>query len=112
MATTTSSPTGEDIKASSVILSDEKPASSSPDFDNEPSKELSEKGGDQILDPQPSSDPNDPLNWSWAKKHLFLIIVACTAFLPDYGSSTGAITNLVQPAYVLILSYLLAYKLY
>jgi hypothetical protein len=49
------------------------------------------------LNPQPSSDPNDPLNWSLLKKHLFLFIIAVTAFLPDYGSSTGAITNLVQP---------------
>lgn len=103
---TTPSPTGEDIKASSVILSEEKPSPSSPDFDNETSKEVSEEGGDQTLDPQPTSDPNDPLNWSSAKKHLFLFIVACTAFLPDYGSSTGAITNLVQPAYVSIFIYL------
>jgi hypothetical protein len=22
-----------------------------------------------ILDPQPSDDPNDPLNWSWREKH-------------------------------------------
>ena len=49
------------------------------------------------LSPQPTSDPNDPLNWSVIKKHLFLFIIAITAFLPDYASSVGAITNLVQP---------------
>lgn len=53
--------------------------------------------GHTILSPQPSTDPNDPLNWSVFKKHVFLFIIAITAFLPDYGSSTGAITNLVQP---------------
>ncbi|KAI9730962.1 MAG: hypothetical protein M1818_008037 [Claussenomyces sp. TS43310] len=53
--------------------------------------------GQIVLDPQPSNDPNDPLNWSVFKKHLFLFIIAITAFLSDYGSSTGAITNLVQP---------------
>lgn len=53
--------------------------------------------GHTLLIPQPSDDPNDPLNWSSFKKHLFLFIIAITAFLPDYGSSTGAITNLVQP---------------
>lgn len=56
--------------------------------------------GSTILVPQPSSDPNDPLNWSVMKKHVFLFVIAVTAFLPDYGSSTGAITNLVQPAFV------------
>ena len=55
------------------------------------------RDGHTLLIPQPSDDPNDPLNWSSFKKHLFLIIIAITAFLPDYGSSTGAITNLVQP---------------
>jgi hypothetical protein len=53
--------------------------------------------GHTLLIPQPSNDPNNPLNWSPFKKHLFLFIIATTAFLPDYGSSTGAITNLVQP---------------
>lgn len=67
--------------------------------DDEPSTPTnSEKhDGATALNPQPSSDPNDPLNWSVLKKHLFLFIIAITAFLPDYGSSTGAITNLVQP---------------
>jgi hypothetical protein len=49
-----------------------------------------------ILIPQPSEDPNDPLNWSWFKKHLTLIIISATAFLPDYGSATGAVALLPQ----------------
>lgn len=28
------------------------------------------KDGKTVLIPQPSDDPNDPLNWSWKKKHV------------------------------------------
>ncbi|KAK9436368.1 MFS transporter [Metarhizium brunneum] len=52
--------------------------------------------GNTILIPQPSKDPNDPLNWTWGKKHLFLFIIAATSLLPDYGSATGAVTLLPQ----------------
>ena len=41
--------------------------------------------GRTVLIPQPSEDPNDPLNWSKFRKHLILIIISMTAFLPDYG---------------------------
>ncbi|KAH8758521.1 major facilitator superfamily domain-containing protein [Hyaloscypha sp. PMI_1271] len=54
--------------------------------------------GHTVLIPQPSSDPNDPLNWSWTKKHVVLIIVSMTAFLPDYGSATGAVALIPQAA--------------
>jgi hypothetical protein len=54
------------------------------------------KDGHTRLIPQPSDDPNDPLNWSWRKKHLMLVIVSLTALLPDYGSATGAVTLQVQ----------------
>jgi hypothetical protein len=56
------------------------------------------KDGTTILLPQPSDDPNDPLNWSTFRKHLILIIISMTAFLPDYGSATGAVTLLPQAA--------------
>lgn len=52
--------------------------------------------GQIILIPQPSDSPNDPLNWTPFKKHLVLIIISCTAFLPDYGSATGAVTLVPQ----------------
>lgn len=52
--------------------------------------------GQTILIPQPSDSPNDPLNWSQFRKHLLLIIISCTALLPDYGSATGAVTLQVQ----------------
>ena len=34
------------------------------------------KDGSTILIPQPSDDPNDPLNWSQAKKNLILFVVS------------------------------------
>ncbi|KAH7119787.1 major facilitator superfamily domain-containing protein [Dendryphion nanum] len=45
--------------------------------------------GHTVLIPQPSADPNDPLNWSWRKKHLMLMVISTTAFLGDYGSGAG-----------------------
>ncbi|KAJ5669028.1 hypothetical protein N7462_010098 [Penicillium macrosclerotiorum] len=48
--------------------------------------------GQTILIPQPSDSPNDPLNWTQYRKHVILLIISCTAFLPDYGSATGAVT--------------------
>lgn len=50
------------------------------------------------LIPQPSDDPNDPLNWSHYKKHAILFVIAAAAFLPDYGSATGAVTLELQAA--------------
>jgi hypothetical protein len=56
------------------------------------------RDGHTILIPQPSDDANDPLNWSRYKKHVILFIISATAFLPDYGSATGAVTLLPQAA--------------
>ena len=47
------------------------------------------KDGHTVLIPQPTADPNDPLNWSWTRKHLMLAVVSLTAFLGDYGSGSG-----------------------
>lgn len=54
--------------------------------------------GHTILIPQPSDSPHDPLNWSHLKKHVILFIISAAAFLPDYGSATGAVTLLPQAA--------------
>ncbi|KAF2269664.1 MFS general substrate transporter [Lojkania enalia] len=54
------------------------------------------KDGHTVLIPQPSSDPNDPLNWSWSRKHLMLGIVSFTAFLGDFGSGAGIPLIVVQ----------------
>lgn len=56
------------------------------------------KDGHTVLIPQPSEAPQDPLNWSSFKKHLILLIISLTAFLPDYGSATGAVTLIPQAA--------------
>jgi hypothetical protein len=58
--------------------------------------------GHIILIPQPSNDPNDPLNWSQLRKNIVLLVVSFAAFLPDYGSATGAVTLLPQAAYVIL----------
>lgn len=33
------------------------------------------KDGKTVLIPQPSDDPDDPLNWSWKKKHVGFDII-------------------------------------
>lgn len=54
------------------------------------------KDGHTVLVPQPSADPNDPLNWSWGKKHMMLFIVALSAFCGDFGSGAGIPCIVVQ----------------
>lgn len=39
------------------------------------------KDGKTVLLPQPSDDPNDPLNWSWLKKHAVLLALIPGCFL-------------------------------
>jgi len=56
------------------------------------------KDGHTRLIPQPSDDPNDPLNWSWGKKHVILFVISWASFLPDFGSATGAVTLIPQAA--------------
>lgn len=53
-------------------------------------------GGEKVLVPQPSESQLDPLNWSWSKKHITLLILSATAFLPDYGAASGASTQIPQ----------------
>lgn len=42
-----------------------------------------------ILIPQPTDDPDDPLNWSFFKKHAILLIVAFGSFAGDFGAGAG-----------------------
>ena len=56
--------------------------------------------GKTILIPQPSSDPNDPLNWSQWKKNIILFVISVVGFMPDYVSSIGIVTLLPQTMYV------------
>lgn len=48
------------------------------------------------LIPQPSDSPDDPLNWSPAKKAVTLAIIGFIAFLPDYTAGTGIVTVIPQ----------------
>jgi hypothetical protein len=43
-----------------------------------------------ILVPQPSDDPNDPLNWSETKKNLILFTISIAAFIADFQAAVGA----------------------
>ncbi|KAL2784645.1 major facilitator superfamily domain-containing protein [Aspergillus keveii] len=52
--------------------------------------------GFTILIPQPSDNPEDPLNWDSFTKHAVLGVVIACSFLPDYGSVTGAVTLHLQ----------------
>ncbi|KAL9599464.1 MAG: hypothetical protein Q9219_003803 [cf. Caloplaca sp. 3 TL-2023] len=52
--------------------------------------------GHTILVPQPTDDPNDPLNWSPLRKRVILLIISYAAFLPDSGSAIGAIALVPQ----------------
>ena len=54
------------------------------------------KDGQTVLIPQPSDNPDDPLNWSSFKKHMILICVAFGAFAGDFGSGAGVGTIVVQ----------------
>ena len=50
-----------------------------------------------VLIPQPSSDPNDPLNWPQRKKYGILVIISIITFLSDFGT-TGGIPALIPQA--------------
>ena len=62
--------------------------------------------GKTVLIPQPSSDPNDPLNWNPSRKYVTLLVITVTAFLPDFGSSMGIVTLLPQAVYVALREHL------
>ena len=58
------------------------------------------RDGKTVLIPQPSGDPNDPLNWSPLKKHAILLVIAVVAFSANYASTVGIVTLLPQAMYV------------
>ncbi|KAF2235849.1 MFS transporter [Viridothelium virens] len=49
------------------------------------------KDGVTILIPQPSDDPDDPLNWSWTQKHLALIPLIFASLLTDFSITWGSV---------------------
>ena len=54
------------------------------------------KDGKVVLIPQPTDDPQDPLNWPEWKKHLTLLVIAVSACTADYSAATGASALLPQ----------------
>ena len=58
--------------------------------------------GRTVLIPQPSSDPNDPLNWGPVKKNVTLLVISAVAFMPDFNSTIGVPAGLPQAVYVVL----------
>ena len=53
------------------------------------------KNGVTVLIPQPTDDPEDPMNWSWIKKHLVFFALLPGCFLTDWTLTYG--TSLFVP---------------
>lgn len=47
------------------------------------------KDGCTVLIPQPSDDSEDPLNWSWLRKHKVLCALLLPSLLTDWGMTWG-----------------------
>lgn len=47
------------------------------------------KDGSTVLIPQPSDDDEDPLNWSWLKKHKAFFALLLPSLLTDWGMTWG-----------------------
>lgn len=48
------------------------------------------KDGKTKLIPQPSDDPQDPLNWSWTKKHAVFLAMIPGCLLTDWTLTWGS----------------------
>jgi hypothetical protein len=57
--------------------------------EGEKSESLKMTEGGIVLVPQPSDDPNDPLNWSWLKKHSVFLALLPGCFLTDWVITYG-----------------------
>jgi hypothetical protein len=49
-----------------------------------------------VLIPQPSADPQDPLNWPSWKKAAILVVIGVNACTADYSAATGGSALLPQ----------------
>lgn len=56
--------------------------------------------GKTVLIPQPTDDPDDPLNWPRSKKLAIVLVMSTIAFLPEFGSATGIPAIVPQSMYV------------
>ncbi len=48
------------------------------------SQHLHLRADGSVLSPQPSTSPDDPLNWSWAKKHAIMLALIPGCMLSDW----------------------------
>ena len=55
-----------------------------------PNVPLKKSTNGKVLIPQPTEDPEDPLNWSRWKKALILLVIGVNAATSDYSAATGA----------------------
>jgi hypothetical protein len=53
------------------------------------------KDGSTILIPQPSVDPNDPLNWSQTKKNMILAVVSFTGVFHSFLALNRSSSNII-----------------
>ena len=54
------------------------------------------KSNGKVLIPQPTDNPDDPLNWSTWKKLAILVVLSVNAATADYSAATGASALLPQ----------------
>lgn len=65
------------------------------DVDHSASSPHSASSGDIILVPAPSSDPNDPLNWSTSRKRLHLLCLMLFVFFN--GMALSVVYSVLVP---------------
>ncbi|KAL1387433.1 major facilitator superfamily domain-containing protein [Phyllosticta capitalensis] len=70
----------------------EKGAASPPSINSLPSSSGAVRVGPDgtAVVPQPSSSPDDPLNWSWKKKHIVLLALIPGCLLSDWALTWGS----------------------
>jgi hypothetical protein len=61
-----------------------------------PDVALKKSKGSKVLVPQPTDDPDDPLNWTRLKKAAILLVIGVNAATSDYSAATGASALLPQ----------------
>jgi hypothetical protein len=84
------------ISYSDINMIDDKEKSSEHEDDVSATPNLKMHDG-IILMPQPSDDPNDPLNWSWFRKHAAMFTISYLA-LVCYVAVTTLVTGTVPLA--------------
>jgi hypothetical protein len=89
-ATNHSRPVTELDESRGIIVVQNNVPSSSDDEGKRPVAGLkTTQDGKTILIPQPSDDPNDPLNWTWLKKNTVFLALLPGCFFTDWVITYG-----------------------